>query len=723
MSNLSRRLLSNYRRSQLMLYTIALPIFFVLALAGPLESIRRVALVVIGFSAIIFFHELGHFLVARWCSVRCDVFSIGIGPRMVGWRKGVGLSFGPDPRESKADKQKDNTAHGAVTAGDIEQTATTTAKKNEGDTDYRLSWLPLGGYVRMLGQDDTDPTKVSEDPHSFNMRPIWQRMCIVSAGVIMNVICAAIIFSIIFHPSVGVKFPPAIVGNVVYDSPAWHARTADNDRLMPGDRLITIDGTKPRGFLEFSDVVLASALSDGASSIRFEFIREGWDKSKFIDIKPKKSEGSGFLAVGIEQPVGNAIYGSQEELSEEAKKRPELANFKSGDKITSVNGQPVESYFAIHPIVQATAPNPVKLGLSNEKQGAREVEIKPTAVARLGGPGLPTVFGFGPRVTIDALFRGRYLVFFQSSGPGERGGLKVDDIVTRVGDVQNPSTERFREVIGSNAGNAVDVHVLRDGKTEKLTVTPALGERDGRTVGMINVQLGSDLDTAIAVIHDKTAKVVELGLPADARITKIGDTAVTSWTDVYAAARKLSPGQEVDVVFTAGEKTFTQKLALTSDEHKAVNEHVEFRLNLPVENMLQVQKAQNAFDAMMMGAEHTKKFILQTYMTLRGLFIGTVSPTNLHGIVGITKIGHDVQDRGFVYLLFVLGMVSVNLAVANFLPLPIVDGGLFLLLILEKIRGKPLSLKVQAAISYVGIVILAGLFLFVTYNDIGLFYK
>jgi regulator of sigma E protease len=69
-------------------------------------------------------------------------------------------------------------------------------------------------------------------------------------------------------------------------------------------------------------------------------------------------------------------------------------------------------------------------------------------------------------------------------------------------------------------------------------------------------------------------------------------------------------------------------------------------------------------------------------------------------------------------------MVSVNLAVANFLPLPIVDGGLFLLLILEKIRGKPLSMKVQSAIQTVGIVLLASLFIFVTYNDItGLFLK
>jgi len=106
------------------------------------------------------------------------------------------------------------------------------------------------------------------------------------------------------------------------------------------------------------------------------------------------------------------------------------------------------------------------------------------------------------------------------------------------------------------------------------------------------------------------------------------------------------------------------------------------------------------------------------YMTLRGLFQGTVPPDNLHGIVGIARVGYTVQERGAVWLWYVLALVSVNLAVANFLPLPIVDGGLFLLLILEKIRGRPLSLKVQQVIQTAGIILLACLFLYVTYNDI-----
>src|SRR4029077_4890598 len=114
-----------------------------------------------------------------------------------------------------------------------------------GDCDYRISWLPLGGYVRMLGQDDMDPTKISNDPHAFNRRPIWQRMCIVSAGVIMNLIFAAVTFSIIFSPGIGVGFPPAIVGPVQHGSPA------DKEGLRMGDEIVSINGEKARGFLEF----------------------------------------------------------------------------------------------------------------------------------------------------------------------------------------------------------------------------------------------------------------------------------------------------------------------------------------------------------------------------------------------------------------------------------------------------------------------------------------
>ena len=74
-----------------------------------------------------------------------------------------------------------------------------------------------------------------------------------------------------------------------------------------------------------------------------------------------------------------------------------------------------------------------------------------------------------------------------------------------------------------------------------------------------------------------------------------------------------------------------------------------------------------------------------------------------------------------MYLVYLLGVISVNLAVANFLPLPIVDGGLFILLIIEKVRGQPLPAKVQEYIQVAGLVLLGSMLLFVTYNDLSLF--
>ena len=92
-----------------------------------------------------------------------------------------------------------------------------------GETEYRLNWIPLGGYVKMLGQDDLRPGVTAEDPRAFNKKTVGARMMIVSAGVVMNVILAAVGFMIVFM--IGYPVPPATVGSVVANSPAARAAT------------------------------------------------------------------------------------------------------------------------------------------------------------------------------------------------------------------------------------------------------------------------------------------------------------------------------------------------------------------------------------------------------------------------------------------------------------------------------------------------------------------
>jgi regulator of sigma E protease len=126
----------------------------------------------------------------------------------------------------------------------------------------------------------------------------------------------------------------------------------------------------------------------------------------------------------------------------------------------------------------------------------------------------------------------------------------------------------------------------------------------------------------------------------------------------------------------------------------------------------------NPLRAAAMGFQETGKLVVLTWLTLDRLVRGTVPVDQLRGPVGIVHVGVRVADRGFMYLVFFLAMISVNLAVLNFLPLPIVDGGLFLYLAYEAVRGRPPSVRFQNAATMAGLLLLGSLFVVTFYNDV-----
>ena len=118
------------------------------------------------------------------------------------------------------------------------------------------------------------------------------------------------------------------------------------------------------------------------------------------------------------------------------------------------------------------------------------------------------------------------------------------------------------------------------------------------------------------------------------------------------------------------------------------------------------------------GVTETRDLLLQFYLTLQRLATGSVSATNLMGPLGIVHAGSKFALKGSDWLIWFLAMISANLAVVNFLPIPIVDGGLFTFLIIEKIAGKPLSPRMQTVAQLVGMAIILSVFVLVTYQDI-----
>ncbi|MCD4699233.1 MAG: site-2 protease family protein, partial [Phycisphaerae bacterium] len=133
-----------------------------------LRWVWPILLFVIGLGLMIFVHELGHCLVAKWVGIKVERFALGMGPRLFGIKRG--------------------------------------------ETDYCLCAIPLGGYVKMLGQEDFKALKEGDraDPRSFEAKSVGARFAVISAGVIMNLILAAVLFIII--GMVGKNFVAPVVG-------------------------------------------------------------------------------------------------------------------------------------------------------------------------------------------------------------------------------------------------------------------------------------------------------------------------------------------------------------------------------------------------------------------------------------------------------------------------------------------------------------------------------
>ena len=144
-----------------------------------------------------------------------------------------------------------------------------------------------------------------------------------------------------------------------------------------------------------------------------------------------------------------------------------------------------------------------------------------------------------------------------------------------------------------------------------------------------------------------------------------------------------------------------------------------FEQPVPFADLERLYKADGPIDAIKMGYKRTKTFIIQTYVTLQRLIGGLVSPKELMGPVGILTFSYRiVAAQPLIYYVYFLGLISASIAVLNFLPLPPLDGGLTLLLLVEKIKGSALSVRTQEIIAYVGWGLVGALLLYVTFNDI-----
>lgn len=222
---------------------------------------------------IIFVHEMGHFLVARWCGVAVDAFSIGFGPEIAGF----------------------DDKHG---------------------TRWKLSVVPLGGYVKFSGDEnvasvpDRDAiAKMSDQERktSFFLKPLWQRAAIVAAGPIANFLLAILIFAVYFAIA-GRPMADAVISGVQPDSPAAIAG------FEPGDAIVSIDGRQIRSFSNLQRIVASAA----GRELTFVVNRDGTDVT--LVATPERRE----LTDPFGNPYTQAVLGVRRDVGEEGIPRERL---------------------------------------------------------------------------------------------------------------------------------------------------------------------------------------------------------------------------------------------------------------------------------------------------------------------------------------------------------------------------------------------------------------
>ncbi|MBM43996.1 MAG: hypothetical protein CMJ36_03150 [Phycisphaerae bacterium] len=697
-------------------------------------------LIILGFGLLIFVHELGHFLAAKWAGIRTLGFSIGFGPPICSWRKGIGFRAGST---YEAVRERTGKHPGELTDEEL-------AGYGLGETEYSLRWLPLGGFVKMLGQDDVDPSASSAHPRSFNMQSIGARMVVISAGGVMNLLLAAVLFVVAF--SAGVRFEAPIIGIVAPGTPAATTVPLEADSrgieaigLQPGDRILSIDGEPTN---TFGDVLIATAMGRPDIDLRIVVEREGVDAPINFEMAPVKSEVSGLLGIGVMPASSTRLIDDPEAiefitaeldrlgLSRQGVKpgmtlasvdgRP-LSNWESFETISrNSDGRTLETSWVMEPATGTDARVSAELEPLPEWEQLRYVGASPSmSVGYEQG-----LLGLVPLVQIGALTEG---------SPNE-GILEPGDVVLRIGRHQAPRMRTFRDAIPAHGAGLLDMSVLREGKRVDVQVRiMESGILDPRPVVGVNPVYAWDVPriarpmVAIETTDPKTQEAGETPTPLAGRdvmggsiLLAVDGHSIEEWTDLWeglhAAAvagrdsisielKAPTPGGEVQVV----------ELPLDAGSRSRL---LELGWSPPIplyyfEPLYVVRSAGgNPLNAISMGLQETTKLVVLTYLTIDRLFRGTVGVEQLHGPLGIVHLGTKVADRGFTYLLFFLGLISVNLAVINFLPLPIVDGGLFLYLVYEKIKGRPPSVGFQNGAAIAGLLLIATAFVVTFYNDI-----
>ena len=529
------------------------------------------AILALGF--LIFIHELGHFFAAKRCGIRVEKFSIGFGPRLFGFRRG--------------------------------------------ETDYCISALPFGGFVKMAGES---PDEQKGEQGEFASAPVGHRIFVAIAGPAMNVIFGVILFSFVYligldHGTmwlmemlIGRSDRMAQIGLVADDSPAKRGG------IEPGDAIVSIDDRKIKNWQDFNTTILTHPDEE----LKVIVSRDGRLKTLYVTPKSLDRRGIGQIRVSARQ---SAVVESITEGSAAAQ-----AGVQTNDLIESINGRKIYHVPEFGSVIW----DPSYPFGSAHRRFYEEINENQHGEVSLGirRDSESLAVSFPVNWVVNAVVA--------EGSEAEKAGIQSGDEIVSINGESVKNFElypKLYELTAANRSQSIEIGLLRNGEQLTALLNLALSD-DGNQFNLQGLHWRSSLDgLALAV--------PSVPIPQYNVITAVGEGVQTNWLIVEMVAK-----------------------------------------------------------------------------VLKRLVTREVKTKHLTGPIGIVDATRRVVEFGLRSLLFFVGFISVNLAIVNLLPIPIADGGQILFFALEKLRGRPLSIRKQMIIQQVSIVLLAGLFLYITFYDL-----
>jgi regulator of sigma E protease len=362
------------------------------------------------FGGLVFFHELGHFSVAKWCNVYVERFAIGFGPSIAKW--------------------------------------------TWGETEYALCLFPLGGYVKMRGQEDMGKIDEKEltDPRSFATQPVWNRIAIVAMGPIFNLILPVIVFGILYM--VGVPTPSSMVGTVVPGSPAQEAG------LRSGDRIVQIENQKVQKWRTLNRII-----ADRGDRPTDLVVQRGGETIQ-VTVQPRIENGMNEFGqetpqgkIGIDLGAPKTVVGISDPSSMAYEK-----GLRTGDLITKVNGEPVEYFWQID---------------QQLSQPSEQVQISYMDGTANGVEKTVTFGSIESLRDIGAYSSEMFVAKVQEDSIAQEKGVQEGDHILALNGQPVVSWFGFRKAITNNTGDPLSVTLMRQGQVMNIDLVPKeVSQRD-----------------------------------------------------------------------------------------------------------------------------------------------------------------------------------------------------------------------------------------------------